>query len=126
MHTSQTPCLLELTTSKSYGSRESQLMQQGRLSSNTSLLIQATGCRTACKAPPGLLPAPDSCTHHRFTIQRTIQQDAALQLPRLSCAYLPWGRHQVLAVSQGCWVGHGKHLDLPTAQHQGQQTQPAR
>ena len=63
MHTSQKACLLQLTTSKSYGSRESQLMQQGRLSSKTSLLIQATGCRTACRAPPSLLPA---CTQHRL------------------------------------------------------------
>ncbi len=92
-------------------------MQQGRLSSRTSPLIRATGCRTACRAPPGLLPAPNSCTQHRSTVQRTIQQDRALQLPRPSCAYLPWGRNQVLPVSQGCWVGHSKHLDLATAQH---------
>ena len=70
-----------LTASKSYGSRQSQLMQQGRLSSKTSLLIQATGCRIACRAPFGLLPTPDSCTQHRFTIQRTFQQYRAMQAP---------------------------------------------
>ena len=110
VHTSQAACLLQLTTSKSYGSRGSQLMQQGRLSSKTSLPTLATGCRTACRAPPGLLPAPGSCTQHWSNTQRTIQLDRGLQ----SQLHLPaLGTESSLAGQPGLLDGAQQALQPP-------------